>query len=291
MQKNNRFIKFPLWLFEWEWVSFEGYAVAFLKMVQKANKTPTRWQGVDINCGEFITSFKSLSELCGMTEQKTRTFLKRCIDSGLVEKTSCSSFTKIKICDFDFFQGNSSKINMDSNIKLTQQPTRSPTYKKEPSNSSISQKNDDTNHNANMDTNMDANTKLTRLPTYEQHTANMPLTTELEYIDNIENNIDIKEVEDARACARTRETTTAPTLPEIRSFCLERDSIVDPARFYNYYCRIGWDKCGDWRLKVEEWETNTFSNGDRERVEKLKNYRSFERGTKEINLNDFAENF
>lgn len=85
---------------------------------------------------------------------------------------------------------------------------------------------------------------------------------------------------------RTREDDfippSTPTLHDIRNFCIDRDSIIDPARFYNYYSRVGWDKCGDWQIKIEEWENNSFANGDRERVEKLKNYRSFEKDDKQI---------
>lgn len=73
-----------------------------------------------------------------------------------------------------------------------------------------------------------------------------------------------------------------PTLAEVRDFCYGRESIVDPARFYNYYNRCGWDKCGNWQVKIEEWENNSFANGDRERVEKLKNYRSFENTDKQV---------
>ena len=123
MQKNNRFIKFPLWMFEWEWVNFENYAVAFLKLVQRANRTPSRWQGIDIGVGEFVSSLKGISDICGMTDQKTRTFLKRCENSGLLEKSSSASFTKIKIIDFEIYFGNSSKTNTASNTKLTRHLT------------------------------------------------------------------------------------------------------------------------------------------------------------------------
>lgn len=118
--------------------------------------------------------------------------------------------------------------------------------------------------------------------TNKQPTDNQQTTTIEEYKEYIE----FKEgVEDTRVCENDYDPFTAPTsptLPEIRTFCLDRDSIVDPARFYNYYSRVGWDKCGDWQVKIEEWENNSFANGDRERVEKLKNYRSFENTDKQV---------
>lgn len=94
--------------------------------------------------------------------------------------------------------------------------------------------------------------------------------------------IEWKEDVDARAREDDSIPPSTPTLHDIRNFCIDRDSIIDPARFYNYYNRVGWDKCGDWKVKIEEWENNSFANGDRERVEKLKNYRSFEKDDKQV---------
>lgn len=86
--------------------------------------------------------------------------------------------------------------------------------------------------------------------------------------------------------------TPTPTLAEVRDFCYGRDSIVDPARFYNYYSRVGWDKCGDWKIKIEEWENNQFAVADKERVQKLNDYRAFENkdsAKNEIDLSLFDE--
>lgn len=294
MQKNNRFIKFPLWLFEWEWVNFENYAVAFLKLVQRANRTPSRWQGIDIGVGEFVSSLKGIAETCGMTEQKARTFLKRCENSELLEKSSTASFTKIKIIDFEIYFGNSSKTNTESNTELTRnltrQPTRLLTRSKEPSNADITSNSDEESEGANTATNTVANTvantKLTRYLTNEQHTANKPLTT---VIDN--NRIYIDSLREGEGeCACTHEETPTPPLAEIQEFCSERKSSVNPVRFYNYYSRVGWTSVGDWRLKIQEWENNEFSSADKSKKEKLETYLAGSSGgLGDFNLEDFDE--
>lgn len=293
MQKNNRFIKFPLWLFEWEWVNFENYAVAFLKLVQRANRTPSRWQGIDIGVGEFVSSLKGISDICGMTDQKTRTFLKRCETSGLLEKSSTASFTKIKIIDFEIYFGNSLKTNTDSNTiltrQLTRQPTRHLTRQKEPSNADITSNSEEESEGANTDantaSNTASNTKLTRHLTNEQQTANKPLTT------NIDNNrIYIDSLREGEGDTQAREETPPPSLAEIQDFCLRRNSSVNPVRFFNYYSRVGWASVGDWRLKIQEWENNEFASADKSKREKLETYLAGSSGgLGGINLDDFDE--
>ena len=55
---------------------------------------------------------------------------------------------------------------------------------------------------------------------------------------------------------------TAPTLEEVKEYCLERKNNVDAERFVNYYTANGW-KVGknpmkDWRAAVRSWERNDF---------------------------------
>jgi len=54
-----------------------------------------------------------------------------------------------------------------------------------------------------------------------------------------------------------------PSLGEIKAYCEERKSIVDPQQWFNYYSANGW-KVGrnamkDWRASVRYWESNGYS--------------------------------
>ena len=283
-KKSNKFIKFPLWLFEWEWIDEGNYLTAFMRMVDRANKDDARWHGIDIARGEFVTSTAEISKLCGMTSQKIRTFIKRCEDSGLIEKKASTTYTVIRILNYDYFQGNipkfekSAKINIDANKKLTQLPT----YSEHPANSNITSNSDNSNHSANIV----ANTELTRLPTQCQQGANKVLTTNKEY-NRIYNNY----IDDVEGEEPAKAGTTPPTLTEVRAFCFDKNSIVDPVRFYNYYSTRNWQGVGDWKLKIEEWENNQFSTADKQRVDKIASYRAFEAGkNNEIDLEQFFEN-
>lgn len=54
---------------------------------------------------------------------------------------------------------------------------------------------------------------------------------------------------------------TPPTLEEITAYCNERNNMVDPKRFYDYYTESGWkDSSGkavkNWKQKVITWENH-----------------------------------
>ena len=66
-------------------------------------------------------------------------------------------------------------------------------------------------------------------------------------------------------CTHARKKQFAkPSLDEVRAYCKERSSQVNPDRFYSYYESNGW-KVGrnmmkDWKAAVRNWETNGFKN-------------------------------
>ena len=59
--------------------------------------------------------------------------------------------------------------------------------------------------------------------------------------------------EEARAQAGAQ---NKPTLQEVESYCRERRSPVNPARFYKYHEARSWKGITDWRAALEAWEQN-----------------------------------
>lgn len=53
-----------------------------------------------------------------------------------------------------------------------------------------------------------------------------------------------------------------PTLEEIKAYCKERNSPIDPAAFFDYYEKVGWvygknkTQIKDWKACVRTWERN-----------------------------------
>lgn len=53
-----------------------------------------------------------------------------------------------------------------------------------------------------------------------------------------------------------------PTLEDVKVYATERNSTVDPTRFFGYYNNLGWKtKTGmpinDWKTQFQSWETNS----------------------------------
>lgn len=78
--------------------------------------------------------------------------------------------------------------------------------------------------------------------------------TNLADID-IDNDIDIKKEKILK-----RKKFVKPTLDEVIEYCAERNNMVVPQRFYDYYESNGWmvgkNKMKDWKAAVRTWETN-----------------------------------
>ena len=60
----------------------------------------------------------------------------------------------------------------------------------------------------------------------------------------------------------TTETFKRPTLEEIKAYCEEKKSTVDPQAFFDYYTKVGWVygknklPIKDWKACVRTWERN-----------------------------------
>ena len=56
-----------------------------------------------------------------------------------------------------------------------------------------------------------------------------------------------------------------PTIDQIRDYCIERNNLVDPERFYNFYQAKGWmvgkNKMKDWKAAVRTWEKDSGFKG------------------------------
>lgn len=55
---------------------------------------------------------------------------------------------------------------------------------------------------------------------------------------------------------------TPPNLSDVKSYCLERNNLVDAEKWFNYYTSNGWmvgkNKMKDWKAAVRTWEKNSF---------------------------------
>lgn len=74
-----------------------------------------------------------------------------------------------------------------------------------------------------------------------------------------------------------------PTLDEVRSYAIERKSLVDPVRFFEYFNAGGWvdakgNKVKNWKQKFITWESHSVLNNDVKQYKPNFNSRKYEKG-------------
>lgn len=71
-----------------------------------------------------------------------------------------------------------------------------------------------------------------------------------------------KEKDKEKEIRKPQKRFTAPTLEEVKAYCVERGNNVDAERFVDYYASKGWlvgkTPMKDWKAAVRTWEKNGF---------------------------------
>ena len=100
----NGFVKLYRSMLDWEWYGDVNVKILFLHLLLKTNYEPKKWQGMEIERGQFVTSVKNLSEEVGLSEQQIKTALKKLKKTGEIELKTTNKFTLIKLVNFSKFQ-------------------------------------------------------------------------------------------------------------------------------------------------------------------------------------------
>lgn len=113
-------IKLHRRIVDWEWYQDRNVFSVFLHCILKANHKPKKWQGIQILRGEFITSYKKLSEELsgrhgGVTVMQVRTAIKKLISTGEITIKPTNKYTIIQVQNYDSFQED----NKQDNIQIT----------------------------------------------------------------------------------------------------------------------------------------------------------------------------
>ncbi|HDY68215.1 MAG TPA: hypothetical protein ENH85_10520 [Candidatus Scalindua sp.] len=91
----------------WTWNN-PHYHRAWNYLVMRANhKSNSILLGdhlVEVKRGQLVTSIAHLSEIFEMSPKRTRTFLKRLVNEGMIVKESTPNWSKITICNYDVYQ-------------------------------------------------------------------------------------------------------------------------------------------------------------------------------------------
>lgn len=92
-------------LLTWEWYSDINVRVLFIHLLLKANHAPNRWQGIEIQAGQLVTSLSRLEKETGLSQKKIRNALKKLEKTGELVTQKGRAYTVITICNYESYQG------------------------------------------------------------------------------------------------------------------------------------------------------------------------------------------
>lgn len=109
---------------EFEWLSNPNTFYVFMRLLFKANYKDSRWEGVEIKRGQFVTGRKALSEELNLSEQQIRTCLDKLSKTGYITIKSTNRYSIVTICNYEVWQDDTETSNQQANQQLTNnQPT------------------------------------------------------------------------------------------------------------------------------------------------------------------------
>ena len=112
---DKEYVKVFRKMLRWEWYTDTNTKALFLHCLLKANWKDTRWKGIEIKRGQFVTSLSSLSKETGLSIQEVRTALNHLKSTGEVTDRATRKYRIITVLFYDDYQ----TANKQSNKQLT----------------------------------------------------------------------------------------------------------------------------------------------------------------------------
>ena len=108
-------IKVPRELLSWEWFTKPEMVQVFIYLLLSANHKATKWQGIEIKRGEFVTSTAKISADTGLSVQVVRTCLNRLKSTNEITSRATSRYTIVTICKYASYIADNKTTNKVSN--------------------------------------------------------------------------------------------------------------------------------------------------------------------------------
>lgn len=271
MQEFNGYIKLYRKLVQWGWYQDSVVKDLFLHCLLTASFKEFKWMGNPMKAGQFVTSYKALSEALGFTVQQIRTALKKLESTGEVTSKSTNKYTVITVINWGSYQLDDNDSNTQNNKQITnKQQTKNAVFRKQIMNTLKNLKNSTQSLTNKNDLESLLNSGIAELETIlstqsatnEQQTSNKQITNKQQHIKNVKN---VKNSVSDGASA-------APHLSEILVFISENRLKVDGKEFYKRYSENGWKtesgkQITDWKRMLKVWDRRerenkpTYANG------------------------------
>lgn len=76
----------------------------WVTILLRAGSRDTKWRGITIEAGSFITSYSSLAQWSGLTVSEVRTALNKLLEAGSIARESTSRYQKITVVNWRKYQ-------------------------------------------------------------------------------------------------------------------------------------------------------------------------------------------
>ncbi len=103
-------IKLHRRLLDWEWYSDTTTFRLFMHILLKANFKKSRFQGMEVPAGGFVTSAKSISAATGLTNSQIRTSLSKLERTNEIAIKTTNKFSIISIVKWSGYQTDDNQI-------------------------------------------------------------------------------------------------------------------------------------------------------------------------------------
>lgn len=100
---------------QWEWFGKPEMVQMFIWLLLNASHTDRKWQGQVVKRGQILTTTSKIMEALNLSEQQTRTCIKRLKSTGEITCQSTNKYTIITICNYDRYQSEKTESNGQNN--------------------------------------------------------------------------------------------------------------------------------------------------------------------------------
>lgn len=114
---DKEYIKVFRKMLQWEWYTDSKTKALFLHCLLKANWKDTKWKGMVVKRGQFVTSLPSLSKETGLSIQEIRTALKHLKSTGELTDCVTRKFRIITVLFYDEYQSSNRQTNRQATDK------------------------------------------------------------------------------------------------------------------------------------------------------------------------------
>jgi hypothetical protein len=107
----------------WEWYNKSEMVHLFIHLLLSANHISKKWQGIQIERGQFLCSRETLANSIGVSCQVIRSCLTKLISTNEITIKTTNKYSIITICNYDSYQVFENNFNQQDNQLHNQQST------------------------------------------------------------------------------------------------------------------------------------------------------------------------